>query len=178
MTTFTGTSGNDVANATTGTISGFAGWITMYCLSSVVTTEAGSMESINVYDARGTRCGHFAQMFELQFGHEVGGRGFGPLPAGLGAHRHLTVRQLSPHTLDVHRGRVGHADRDVHEHAPAALADIREERQARVPDGIGDGSARRRRAIPPVDVDTHSELENKGLCAHVFLLLPGSFGLE
>src|SRR5690348_7992866 len=68
------------------------------------------------------------------------------------AHRHLPVRQLLLHALHVDLARVGHAHRDVHQHAAALGAHVGEEGQARVPDRVRHRAARGLRPLLAVHV--------------------------
>src|SRR6185312_4745014 len=71
-----------------------------------------------------------------------------------------------PYDVELHRVRVGDADGHVHQHATAALANLLEQRQARVPDRVRDRSTGRLGRILAVDVDSHPELQHGRLCAH------------
>ena len=85
---------------------------------------------------------------------------------GRGRHGHLAVRQLPLHALGVDRGRLRHADRHLHEHAAAALADLLEQRQTGMADGVGDRATGGRGGVEPVDVDAHPKFQDHRLPAH------------
>src|SRR5688572_9197305 len=70
------------------------------------------------------------------------------------------VGKLGLDGIDVHGGRVGYADEDVDEHLAAAFADLAQDGQAAVADGVGDGAPGGGGAVLAVYVDAHAELEH------------------
>src|SRR5207245_10155990 len=68
--------------------------------------------------------------------------------------------------VDLDRVGAGHGHRHIHEHLAATRADVLEEGQARMTDGVGHGAAGRLRRVVAMDVHAHAELEDISPCAH------------
>src|SRR5215471_192499 len=79
---------------------------------------------------------------------------------------YLAVRKLPADHVELDRVGIGHADRHVDQHPPAALPNLLEQREARVPDRVRHRATGRLGRITSVHVDPHPELQHTRLCAH------------
>src|SRR5215467_11545661 len=79
---------------------------------------------------------------------------------------HLAVRKLPADHVELDRVGIGHADRHVDQHPPAALPNLLEQREARVPDRVRHRATGRLGRVTSMHVDAHSKLQHARLCTH------------